>query len=372
MLLPQLGVGKRPRAMEGKRQAIQSLDDLPEELLDQVASILDQSPPSLVSNLSEPSLDALFSAHCPLKALSLTSRKWRNKAAPLIFQYLRIPFETLHDCLKCDWDYRVDIDDKSARAGEPKLLQNRRWQNSPFESGLDARLIGYRSSFSVTLAKDNGDIVELAWSDISEQDREYAELVAEHITPDLYTVHPSGDNFAFNRLPELAKRYNLLQKPLSLVVYTSLGRGEAFHDRSLCEGGRLLSTMWTKALNFLDPYRIVLIAPPSTIAPLTSCWSDTSDEWAFSIPYQRVELCTHVRDNPHANRQKSKGNQSNSTLQYLPTNLRPLDPWRQMEYDLSSKHSSGILHASHWSSMEYDEGSSLNAYGTYHYFEKVS
>lgn len=361
-------------AMEDPREAIKRLNHLPEELLDHIVSFLDQDPPSLASNPSEPSIEGLFKIECPLKALSLTSKAWRKKAAPRLFQYLRLSFEMLQGGASYESEWEAKDYGLSTPGGETSRLQKRRWQDSPSQLGFEARLVGYSSSKSVTVKKDNGDDTEIAWSSLSEQDQEYAELVMDHIAPDSFVLHPSDDNFSIKRFPALAKRYNILQVPLSLVVYTSMDTSKASYDRKYPGYNDWAeSTTWMSALKRLNPDRLVLIAPPSTIAAMTDCWSDISDAWAFSIPYQRVELCMPVFEparpvchgsewlgslNPHP--------RGSSCLQRSP------ELWREDEYRSTSKSSSGILHACHWKSMEYDEGSSLNAYGTYHYFEKVS
>lgn len=96
---------------------------------------------------------------------------------------------------------------------------------------------------------------------------------------------------------EFVESYNLKELATSLVVYTSL-------ELPLNTQKRLVRydhvvTLWDKIFQHFSPRRLVIIAPPSSLAELTGCYTDISDAWAFSIHYQRIELRTKRCDIPN-------------------------------------------------------------------------
>ncbi|MCJ1431067.1 hypothetical protein MMC27_000417 [Xylographa pallens] len=54
--------------------------------------------------------------------------------------------------------------------------------------------------------------------------------------------------------------------------------------------GRELGDLWTSIFSVVQPYAITISAPPSTLAFLTSCVIDRSDEWAFKMHCQTLQL----------------------------------------------------------------------------------
>ena len=356
--------------MSGKKRVVQSLDQLPEELLEHIVSFLDICPPSQSLNPSEPSLDGLFTNTRPLKALSLASKSWRYRVAPSLFRYLRVPLEKLDAFAQCDFR---PADDHVQRPSVGCALQCRRWQDGRDHPFLDACFEGCNLSKIVTLRKPNGQTVELPWSRLSDQDIEYVHLIMEHIAPEPVVntrPHLSHDDVAIGRILDYLERHRLKLKPLSLLVHTSRRQPQLW-DRAtdIVSSGRSHLT-WRSVFKQISPDRLVLVAPPSMIAWMTSCYSDTTDEWAFSIPYQRLELRI-ATDKCHAGVHSLPP----SKVQVPPrsaTKAELYEASREREYKHMTQRMRGVLYERFWDSMEYDEGSSLNAYGTYHYFEKVS
>ncbi len=97
---------------------------------------------------------------------------------------------------------------------------------------------------------------------------------------------------------EFLEVYNLTELATSVVIYTS--RNIPLDMLSIqCDE---VNSLWDKVLQHFNPTRLVIIAPPPCLARLTACHANTSDAWAFRIPYQRIELRTQRCDIPKFSR----------------------------------------------------------------------
>ncbi|RAL01745.1 uncharacterized protein BO80DRAFT_454747 [Aspergillus ibericus CBS 121593] len=93
---------------------------------------------------------------------------------------------------------------------------------------------------------------------------------------------------------------------------------------------------WRQVLNCLDPLRITVIAPPPFLAAMLETPILEEHSWAFEVPFQilQLEQASRVCDPPLA----------------------------------LTKQSAGLLDARAWSSLDFNESSSLKAYHHYEYF----
>ncbi len=134
---------------------------------------------------------------------------------------------------------------------------------------------------------------------------QYMRLLLEDVDPfwnDMFNGLPIFFTLAWGHrsLPtaldvfEFVDMYNLTELATSLVVYTN--RIVALDI--LSEHGDQVVSLWDKVLQHFNPTRLVIIAPPLSLAGLTACHTDTADAWAFRIPYQRIELRTQRCDIP--------------------------------------------------------------------------
>lgn len=101
-------------------------------------------------------------------------------------------------------------------------------------------------------------------------------------------------------------------------------------------GATLFKAFWQRLLSApRAAISMTIIAPPQALSRLTQVRVHVRDIWAFDMPYQRLRL-----DSPG---------------------------WQTLR-----KHGEGPLDlTASWSHLAYDEGSSLNLYGHYHYQDKL-
>ncbi|KAI9045485.1 F-box domain protein [Aspergillus affinis] len=94
---------------------------------------------------------------------------------------------------------------------------------------------------------------------------------------------------------------------------------------------------WRQVLACLDPLGVTVVAPPSSIGTMLGAEIFEGDSWAFDVPLQIL----HLKKNPQ-----------NVALGQLP----------------SLEKCSSLLEARDWSSMVFNESSSIKAYTHYEYF----
>ncbi|KAE8141116.1 hypothetical protein BDV38DRAFT_238737 [Aspergillus pseudotamarii] len=126
---------------------------------------------------------------------------------------------------------------------------------------------------------------------------------------------------------------------LSFISATSLAR----HVSSAVIKGRHPSDdredpfWWRRVLSYVDPQRITIIAPPSFIGKMTGAQVSEEHSWAFQAPLQILQL-------------------EQDTRSFDPPPLTHLEK------------RSTLLEARSWSSLLFNESSSLKAYNHYEYF----
>ena len=134
--------------------------------------------------------------------------------------------------------------------------------------------------------------------------------------------------------------------PVSLLLYT---RSVFDHNEITGE-----CELWNFIFQHLDAQRVVTICPPALMGAVARNRVYVQDHWAFSMPHQRLVL--------EQDRNRWSGRESEDSNHGM----------RKTHHERMS----GVMYRSLfqsrlWDSMRYDGGSFLNAYGTYHYFEKV-
>ena len=327
-----------------KRMKPKTLHDLPHELLEHVIFFLDVDPPSVAQNSQEPSLEGLFQSDPPLKCLSLVNKSWHRLTSPLIFRYLRMSVADLQSLAALEQD---QIEQRKAKQAERiQTWQSRQW-NSPSSNGRFTASMKALSSDGVLLVRPDGTETTLTYSDLSPGDEHYVSMMASHVRDQLRPPLPRNMTDEAHRALRLSK-FLQSREGGSMTVY-SVGS----YEKNFDVGGHHVwqrARIWDLTKKYFNPSRLVLICQPELLAKLVHCYTNTTDEWSFHIPYQRVELA-----------------------QYVPGTVDMGDQ-RAKNYADAAKEADGfgLLHSRYWQSFEYDEGSCLNVYGTYHYFEKVS
>lgn len=345
--------------MDERNASPKRLDELPEELKDHVLCCLDPGPPSVVENASEPDLPKLFSNDAGLKNLSLTSKSWFAKVRPILHTHLRISVEELQ-CLSQDLVRFGSADDHN-KPGDLYDLGSRLWFSNSDRASFKASLLEGELEKSIKLRLEDGKIEELSWNDLTSQDATYVDTIMDHLVTIPNEEERSRHAGRASAFVDFIKHHGLRDPPVSLLVYTEVDFQKEANSRDpRPTAGRPM--FWNHIFECLNIERLVIVASPATVASLTSCFADMADEWAFDIPYQRVELSLP----PGGKRSRTIRPNSRNTISDEREAAQT-----QAYNQAADSFKTSVLYKRHWDSFEYDEGASLSAYGTYHYFEKV-
>jgi hypothetical protein len=298
------------------------MDTLPNELLLQIASHLDTAPPSITKFSHEPSSDLAFSDQTPLKNLSRVSWRLRKIALPVLFHYARIPLDTNPQWVPIDARILDNMQSQLTKLSNHELQVYQRMR-SKFKSS---------SSFAYEEAFDD---LLINLCRIEEGD-EFLRSVP-HI---LWFPHLPKKLLA--DFSKFVGQYTLKHHIKSVVIYTN----KEYELRHVMTADAHLSTavteIWSQIFSSLNPLRVVVAAPPTTLAGLLDVQMLSSDAWAFDMKMHYVEL---VHDDT-------------KRIEHLSATCRP---WNL-----------ALIHRRPWTHLGYNEGSSITAYSTYEYHLKQS
>lgn len=143
----------------------------------------------------------------------------------------------------------------------------------------------------------------------------------------------------FGAFVEFLQTMGLEHHVKSVVVYTEKEyelRHVATADALLA---RAVTDIWTHVFQVVDPIRMVVAAPPTTMAGLLDTPMLSSDSLAFEMKMHYVEL-----------------RQPDETARNRIVHLESCRPWN-----------SALIHRKPWNHIGYNEGSSITAYSTYEY-----
>lgn len=297
------------------------MESLPNELLVQIASHLDIAAPSTTKFAHEPSAHLTKSDLTPLKLLSFVSWRWRKIVLPFLFRYSRIALDT-----ESQW---VPVDARLVDSMQTQLskLSNHEFQiyhkmRSKFKSSSE---FAYEEAF---------DDLLINLCRVQEGD-EFLRSVP-HI---LWLPHLPT---AYEKFVEFVTQYDLKRHVKSVVVHTDKEyqlRHVATADAPLA---RAVVDIWTSIFRHLEPARMVVAAPPATLAGLLDSQMLSADAWAFDMKIHYIEL-----------------------IQPEPMRIE------HMQSDARFTNTS-LIHRRPWSHLGYNEGSSITAYSTYEYHLKQS
>lgn len=290
--------------MSTKRPAT-TLGDLPLELVDQIISYLDTTPPSFEKIVLEPSLDLTVSKDKPLKNLARTSQGLRRIVLPYLFRYTRL---------------HLGLEGSTV-------------------SVRDAGLHGPTHSDNETHIKSETTRPLQIPCPCRQATTTYNEVARP----------PQPDHRPYL---EFVTSQNLQKHVTSLVISTAVDAYlEDPSSRYPCCDTNLAGipglrtvTFWKDIFSVLNPSRLVLLAPPPSLAYFLDMPISMKDAWAFEIPYQLLELRQH--DNLCAG-------------------------LRAVPIETSRDHEKGgicSLREGRWEHLLLNEGSHLKAYSTYEYF----
>jgi hypothetical protein len=297
------------------------MDALPNELLIQIALHFDTDAPSVTRFSHEPSEHLTESEYTPLKILSCISWRWRKITLPILFRYSRIALDK-----EPQW---VPIDARLVDSMQTQLskLSNHEFQiyhkmRSKFKSSANS---AYEETFDDLLINlcriQDGDNFLKEAPDI---------LWLPHLTN-------AFDNFA-----TFMAQYGLKHHIKSVVVHTDKEYQLRHVSTADAPLARAVVDIWSTVFRHLEPTRVVVAAPPATLAGLLDTQMLSADAWAFAMEMHYIEL---VQPEP-------------LRLEHMNSDVR---------FD-----SSALIHQRPWTHLGYNEGSSITAYSTYEYHLKQS
>jgi hypothetical protein len=298
------------------------MSSLPNELLIQIASHLDTSPPSVTKFAHEPTPSLTCSSLTPLKTLSLVSWRWRKIVLPILFHCSRIQLDS-----SPQW---VPVD---ARLIEN--MQRQLSQLSNHELQIYARMRSKFKSSSEFAFDEAFDELLINLCRIKEGD-EFLKTAPSI----LWFPHLPKTFVDFQQFIE---KYSLKHHIKSVVVYTDKDYALRHVDAANAPLSRAVAEIWSQVFLYLNPTRVVVAAPPGTMAGLLDSHMASSDVWAFDMKMHYVEFVQPELP---------------GRIVHSSSACRPWD--------------SALIHRRPWFHLSYNEGSSITAYSTYEYHLKQS
>jgi hypothetical protein len=293
-----------------------AMDRLPNELLIQIAFHLDHEPPSIAKFAHEPSVQLTCSDWIPLKTLSQVSWPWRKIVLPILFRYSRIPLDN-----ESQW---VSMNAQLLTGMELQLTKL-----SDHEFKIYAKMRS-RSKSNPTFYKESINAVMTNLCRVQDGDDFFKSLPSI-----LWFPHLPNTFAEFRRF---VTQYTLKHHIKSIVMHTNKEEERPVPDTPLA---RAVFEIWTQVFSCLEPNRVVVAAPPRTLAALLDTQTLSNDIWAFGMETHYIEL-----------------------LQPEPLRLDHISAACERPWD------SALIHRRPWYHIGYNEGSSISAYSTYEYHAK--
>jgi hypothetical protein len=297
------------------------MNALPNELLIQIALRFDVEAPSVTRFNHEPSKHLTECESTPLKILSCVSWRWRKITLPILFRYARIPLDK-----EPQW---VPID---ARLVDSMQTQVSKLSTHEFQIYHKMRS-KFKSSASFAFEETFDDLL-ISLCRIQEGD---GFLKA---APDIlwlpHLIH------SFDKFTTFVEWYKLKHHIKSVVVHTDKEYELRHVSTANAPLARAVADIWSSIFRHLEPTRVVVAAPPATLAGVLDTQMMSADAWAFDMKMHYIEL----------------------------TQPEPLR-LEHMKFDTRFD-SSALIHKRPWSHLGYNEGSSITAYSTYEYHLKQS
>jgi hypothetical protein len=305
------------------------LDSLPDEIKSHILTYLMLPPPSW--NWQKNTLDINLTRSPdvrskPLKSLILVSKTWYRLVSPLLYSHLQLRLQT----------HTVQA--------EPLLAPKIKTITTSFKDWL-FRDVGYPHDIRLP----------------------YRHVWQNEPTPKAATWTATLDE----RLSSLIK---FLESPAncsagdgvqSLTIIATGELNDVNLDYIRDEMHCLIATaaFWNLLFEKLDPTRITVLAPPSTIACLLGCSMNMMDAWAFpGMAMQLISVWREPRPLEVADYCRSNSESDYDMMQPVELILEPNEYGRPAF--------SSLIYIRPWTHLAVNEGSFLEAYSTYEYFHK--
>lgn len=305
------------------------LESLPDEIKSQILTYLMLPPPSW--NWQKNTLDINLTRSPdlkdrPLKALTCVSKAWYRLVSPLLYSHLQIRLQT------------------PAAQGETLLAPRIKTITQNFKEWL-FRDVGYPHDIR---------------------------LPYRHVWQSEPTPKAATWTAALNK--QLSSLITFLDSPSncsagdgvqSLTIVATEELNDVNLDYIRDEMHCLIATaaFWDLLFEKLDPTRVTVLAPPSTLACLLSCSMNMMDAWAFpGMAMQLISVWREPRPLEVADCCRSSYESDYDMLQPVELIVEPNEYGRPAF--------SSVLYIKSWTHLAVNEGSFLEAYSTYEYFHK--
>lgn len=298
-----------------------SINELPNELLLQIASHLDSVAPSILKFAHEPTPTLTDSTQTSLKILSCVSWRWRKITLPLLFNYTRIPLDN-----EAQW---VPVDARLVDSMQEQLQTL-----SDHEFQIYYKMRNKFKTSSMFAFDEQFDDVLINLCRIQQGD-DFLKAVP-HI---LWLPHLTK---SFGDFAKFVTQYELKHHIKSIVMHTDKEYELRHVSTADAPLARAVADIWVQVFSVLDPCRVVVAAPPTTLAGLLDTQMLSADAWAFDMKIHYIEL-----------KQSERGD-----VEHRKMRCRAWD--------------SALIHRRPWYHLAYNEGSSITAYSTYEYHLKQS
>jgi hypothetical protein len=320
---------------------------LPNELIHHIFSEVadfNAEPPSSTKFTNEPSPELTRSIHQPIKVLSLVCHRWRQIVLPELFRNSRVTLNCAHQWLRLCPGVSRHLRRHSKRSSRASELFS------------DIQAMESRQLNKVTEGPEYFD-APLSFEYISEEDDILMNVPRQYLH---WIPSPRGNVESYLKF---IKDYGLTSKVKSLVVYTEQEMEQHRKDAEDLLAIRETTALWRNVLTYINLSRIVIAAPPSTMATLASSREDSGDTWAFEMPLHYLCLSTI---SPH------EGLFTETSPPLTNSSRASISPISYPSPALTSKPSSPrsptcLLNMRPWRHISYNEGTMIKGYSHYEY-----
>ncbi|KAH0383958.1 hypothetical protein KCU92_g4870, partial [Aureobasidium melanogenum] len=306
------------------------LESLPDEIRSHILTYLMLPPPSW--NWQKNPLDTSLTQSSdlkrqPLKSLILVSKTWYRLVSPLLYTHLQLRLQT------------------HIAQAEPLLLT--------------PKLKSITANFKEWLFDDPGYPRDIR-------------LPYRHVWQDARTDKAAGWTTTLNE--QLSSLFAFLESPnngsashgvqsLIIVATGELSKNDLDYIRDEVHCLIATTAFWNLLFEKLDPARVSVLAPPSTLACLLGCSMNMLDAWAFpGMAMQLVSVWKEPRPVEVADQSRSPSENYYDMTKPVELVMEPNEYGRPA---LSS-----LIYIRPWTHLAVNEGSFLEAYSTYEYFHK--
>jgi hypothetical protein len=308
---------------------------LPNELIFEIFGYitdLNAEPPSVSKFSLEPSKQLTRSSHQPLKTLSLVCQRWRNILLPDVFRHVCVTLNPRPRwlCLCASLERQIRGQRGRSRHADQVLKT------------IQARVEISPERAWTSKAPENAMGLEY----VEDCEKDLLLLPGEflHWLPSIRGEINNFLKFIVEKGLQSEVKSLVLQAHQELTPHLT-GIEESIIMREV-------NILWRAFFETLSPPRLVIAAPPSTMAALTSSREGSSDTWVFELPIHYLSFSMQEPKAEHKVSSSRPGSaDSTSTTdsqksgkqrtQLCPSNLRP------------------------WTHMAYNEGTMLPAYAHY-------